>query len=508
MAVVFLQQQAPRATLAPPAPRALLGTFLLAALLFLFVDARIAPIALPDESRIAGNALEMYLRGFSLVTTWDFRPELWNTKPPLLIWLSALSMHIFGPTEWAFRLPSAFAAIGTLALTLWFVRKVSGSLALALGSGSLLLLSPGFFGEHGARTGEYDATLLFFVTGGLMLLMLALSRARPSAGLLVASGAMIALGALTKTIAAFIPVVGAVLYILMTRRTGRVLAGWKGYVLAGTIALVPLLIFYAAREAAAPGYLHAVLHNDIAGRYGQTIDTDPHGPLFYVDNLLRGWFFAGPLLLALPLAARALRGRLAMLGAFAGCIVVAGLLVYSSAGTRAMQYALPLFPWLAILAALTIRHLLLRFIVEPWRARERAAPIVMAILLLGVFGILTERALWWRYEGFPARQFYPQSSYGNLFSSLSARGVDRLVIIDPGVRHPDYDGYTPLLHWHRQIWSRRGLATSHFHQDRRFPHPVASCEPGIYQRWSGPSIERIGQCAVRWPNGREGTTHL
>ena len=51
--------------------------------LFIGLDIAERPIALWDESRLAVNALEMRQRGFSLVTTYGFAPDLWNTKPPL-----------------------------------------------------------------------------------------------------------------------------------------------------------------------------------------------------------------------------------------------------------------------------------------------------------------------------------------------------------------------------------------------------------------------------------------
>jgi hypothetical protein len=163
-----------------------------------------------------------------------------------------------------------------------------------------------------------------------------------------------------------------------------------------------------------------------------------------------------------------------------------------------MQYVLPLFPWLAILSAIGIRHLIIRFIVQPWSQGQRAAPVILACLLAGSVGLLSDRALWWRYEGFPARQFYPQSSYGDLFAELAGRGVSRLVIVDPGAGHPDHGGYTPLLHWHRLVWARQGLTTNHYLTDRRSPQPVASCEPDVFKGWAGRNVERIGQCAVRW----------
>jgi 4-amino-4-deoxy-L-arabinose transferase-like glycosyltransferase len=48
-------------------------------------------------------------------------------KPPLLFWLSALSLKIFGVHDWAYRLPSFFFAIisvyATYRLTLLYYQK-------------------------------------------------------------------------------------------------------------------------------------------------------------------------------------------------------------------------------------------------------------------------------------------------------------------------------------------------------------------------------------------------
>jgi len=75
-------------------------------------------IRLFDEARLANNAYEMYHSGFSLVTTYSGEPDMWNTKPPLLIWLQVLSMKVAGINETGLRLPSAFAAFFTCILLL------------------------------------------------------------------------------------------------------------------------------------------------------------------------------------------------------------------------------------------------------------------------------------------------------------------------------------------------------------------------------------------------------
>lgn len=220
-----------------------IALFFLASSIFLFVDAKVPPIALQDESRNAINAIEMYLSGFSLITTYGFEPDLWNTKPLLLIWLMTASMTVFGPSEWAIRLPSAVAALGMLLCTILFVRRVTGSLWLAITSAALLVLSPGFFGEHGARTADFDATLAFFVTAGLQLLFFSIHKARPDWKSMFVIGGLVAAGALTKTIAAFIPVAGVVVYILVIGRLRRTLRNAHLYLIAGATAVCRCSLF-------------------------------------------------------------------------------------------------------------------------------------------------------------------------------------------------------------------------------------------------------------------------
>lgn len=90
------------------------AVLLLACAVFMFVDRRVPPIILWDESRLAVNALEMHQRGWSLLTTYGFDPDLENTKPPLMIWLMNASVAIFGRSELALRLPS-MAALAMIA---------------------------------------------------------------------------------------------------------------------------------------------------------------------------------------------------------------------------------------------------------------------------------------------------------------------------------------------------------------------------------------------------------
>lgn len=437
--------------------------------------------------------------GWSLVTTYGFEPDLWNTKPPLLIWLMTGSMALFGPSEWAIRLPSAIAAMATLLILILFVRRMTGSLATGLTAGTFLLLSPGFFGEGGARTGDYDALLLFFTTAYLQLLFLAVHDRRPRLTAFLLSGLMIGGAAMTKTAAGLIPGAGVAAYLLLTRRWPRLFENAGGYALMAVAAAAPLLLFYAAREAASPGYLSAVVHNDLFGRFGDRVTGGPTSPWLYARELASGWFFAGPFLLAAPLALRYLRGKSRALMLYSLCTAGMTILVYSAASTRLLHYVLPAFPALAAAAALALRCLAHKFVAAPLRSRSGLVqPLTLALVALLVFGQLGARSLYWRTEGFAAREFYPQASYGDLFAALSSRGVTEAVAVDPGFALAE-PNYTPLLRAYRLIWREKGLEVGHRVKLEQASGPViASCDPvtAAALRRRGPEIAGVTGCAA------------
>jgi len=74
-----------------------------------------------DEINFAESAREMLISGNYLTVQIDFRPFL--EKPPLFIWMQALSMHIFGINEFAARFPNAVAGIVSLLVLYRLGRK-------------------------------------------------------------------------------------------------------------------------------------------------------------------------------------------------------------------------------------------------------------------------------------------------------------------------------------------------------------------------------------------------
>lgn len=312
-----------------------------------------APIAIWDEARLANNAIEMAGKGLSLVSTYGGAADHWNTKPPLLVWLMALSIQLFGASEWAVRLPSVLAAFATASVMFWFCavqlkRPLAGFVAVLV-----LLNMPGYLMTHGARSGDYDAMLALWSTSylvaGFMLAQAARQRQGP---LLFACAACVALAFLTKSIQGliFLPVVVANLAI-----EGRLPAVLRSRALYLNAALVLVVCgaYYFAREQADPGYFAAVRSNDLGGRFSTVIENHQHGPLWYATQFkFYPWLVPG--LLGAFFMARSGAGQQRKVALYFGAASLFYLVVISSASTKVWWYETPLAPLIGILVGVWI----------------------------------------------------------------------------------------------------------------------------------------------------------
>ncbi len=75
-----------------------------------------------DEINFAESAREMLVTGNYWQVQINFEP-FWE-KPPLFLWLQALSMKVFGVNEFAARLPNALVGIVSLNILFYFGRKM------------------------------------------------------------------------------------------------------------------------------------------------------------------------------------------------------------------------------------------------------------------------------------------------------------------------------------------------------------------------------------------------
>lgn len=317
----------------------------------LFVDLGGLTLRQWDEARLAVSALEMSKSGNWVVTTFGGVPDLWNTKPPLMIWLQAGFIRLLGPTEWVIRLPAALAALATIVAVYYFMRRFLHRPVGGLLAGLVLISSLAFLGEHHGHTGDYDAllTLAEFILGASLILLLETAQRRWFVG--VFFGLLV--GALTKGVAVMLPLLGVGVYCLATPR-GRRLLRMPQLWLVGLSWLACVAGWYILREQQAPGYWAAVNLNELGGRFNTALEAH-HAPwYFYLDRMASSkflpWMYLLPLVLPFALTHPDARARRA--AQFALAWVVGLLVVLSIAKTKIEWYAVPAFPWLAILIGL------------------------------------------------------------------------------------------------------------------------------------------------------------
>ena len=144
-----------------------------------------------DEGRNVQCAYEMFLAGDWVVPTCN--NVLRSDKPVLLYWLQIIAYHLIGVNEWAGRLPSALAGLGTLFVVYEIARRMF-SKSTALLAGIVLATTPMFVAA--SRFANPDALLSAFST--LTLYAFWRCQERPMSRWFVLAGAASGLAVLAK----------------------------------------------------------------------------------------------------------------------------------------------------------------------------------------------------------------------------------------------------------------------------------------------------------------------
>ena len=316
--------------------------------IFGFLD--VLPIRIWDESRLALNAVEMSFNNNFIVTYFEGKPDMWNTKPPLLIWIQVIFIKMFGYSEVSIRLPSALAAFFSCSLIFYMNTKYIKNSVFAFITAFIILTSIGFIGIHSSRTGDYDSLLSFFTTTSALAFFVFLESKQNKYLYLFFS--LLALGVLTKSITGLFFLPGLFLYTLFTKNVLKVLSN-KHFYLGIIIFLSVTLSYYFIRESQNSGYLLAVWNNELGGRFSNVLENNNHGFWYYYDNLLSEryayWFLLIPIGITVGFLSENI--RIKRMTIFSTLLVVSFILVISSAKTKLEWYDIPLYPFLAILSA-------------------------------------------------------------------------------------------------------------------------------------------------------------
>ncbi len=99
-----------------------LWTLLIGALLIRLLSLGLYPLMDTTESRYGEMARMMVETGNWLTPLFDYGVPFWG-KPPLFTWMSAVSVELFGLSEFTLRLPHWVAGVFVVWAAAWFTKK-------------------------------------------------------------------------------------------------------------------------------------------------------------------------------------------------------------------------------------------------------------------------------------------------------------------------------------------------------------------------------------------------
>ena len=335
----------------------LLALMLLGGLLF-FLGLGSLGLTDRDEGSNAEAAREMVETGNWISPTLNYEPRF--AKPAFVYWLMSGAYRLFGPSEFAARLPSAVFGLALILLQYLFLTHLRGSVVGLLG-GLMLLLNVEIVAI--GRMALTDSVLIFFTTLSLFCFWLGLhgeGRQRHFFWLFYLG---MAVATLTKgPVGVLVPLLAVVPYLTVTKRWGQLRQ--KGFPLIGSLLFLLLALpWYITMLAIHGSRYTASAQADTVGRFLNVIGGHGFSVFFYVPVLLFGFFpWSGFLPVAMYEAFKNWRmKRLASspggqerefeLELFAALWVAGVFLFFSLSATRLPHYIGPLYSAAAILAA-------------------------------------------------------------------------------------------------------------------------------------------------------------
>ena len=238
-----------------------------------------------------GHWLIPHLAGFDTI-----HPSPFLEKPPLAIWLEALSIGVFGPTEFAVRAPSAAATVATAVLVFLLGREIRGRGAGLVAAAAFLTTPAVIVGTNAARFGATDSLHTFLGSLLVALVWLHAADRRDVPPALV--GGVAAALLLTKGFAAG-AFFAALVPLLLVRR-GRFSARFVGVATAVTtvavgwwVAAVYLLVGdYFVEEIFLEPVWHRIVGADAASTSRRTLVPIFEYPyLTRLQSVFRPWWF-------------------------------------------------------------------------------------------------------------------------------------------------------------------------------------------------------------------------
>jgi 4-amino-4-deoxy-L-arabinose transferase-like glycosyltransferase len=438
-----------------------------------FYNLTFFPIRVFDESRQAISAIEMFKSHNFLFTTFDNEVDFWNTKPPLLVWLQVLFMHLFGIGELAIRLPSALAAIGILGVMLFLSKTKLENIEIGIVAAFCLFTSQGFVAIHSIRTGDYDALLAFLLFCWAIAMYNYIIK--PDKKYLLIGSIVLTLAILCKSIAAFFFVPGVLIYLLITKK----LSTFTQNRLFWYFTLIPIFIglgYYPCRELLTPGYLHAVWLNELGGRFSKVNEGNTGSWRFYIDILMSYKFGRSLLLLALaclPISwlAKSKHSKFAL---YLSCLLLAFLTIISISKTKLPWYLTPAYPLLSLMLGISFSS-----------GGQLVSALFKTKTSTNVWFILPLAVLFYgRTKTIISQTYNPQDpeAHNYILANYLKEVIKEKHRLDAGYTFVNFEHYYPQYKFYLKVLEREDVKIENFNYlNTHFPKKIATGLPEIKQ---------------------------
>jgi len=337
-----------------------------------------------DESLYALSAAEMLDTGDWVATRFLGRIDYYNAKPPLNVWLIALSFKAFGISALSLRLVSVASAWLTVLVIVLWARRIAGPV-VALAAGLVLGTTFGFIYVHSARTANTDALYTLLMT--LTAIVLSRSADRPWQRLWL--GPLLAAAFLLRGPAVLMPLALVVLVEMGHRRAPR---RWMPLAVAVVLFVIPVGLWMLARWRVDQWtFIEQLWSVDLVARTLMPLEGHAGSPWFYLNVLQKyqyDWLIAAAAaIIVFPPSRQQWRAWLVFWQTprsprmVIGCWAVVVVLVPTLMETKITWYLDPFYPVFAIAVAVLFRHALALARVTP--RRTRIAALASVVVLAG-----------------------------------------------------------------------------------------------------------------------------
>ena len=328
----------------------------------IFHDLETSSIHMWDEATYANNSIDMAHGNNNIFIVQHLNePDLYNSKPPFVIWMQALSIKALGINEFAIRLPSAIFSFLTVLLVYFFCVRNLQSKIIGIISCVILLSSKGYVSYHVVRSGDLDATLVFWLVLGLFTFIdLIINNPKNTYLHYSLLSISIIFGFLSKGIAGFFFI--PFMFIISCFSYNRSLFKDLNLYFASILTFLICATYYLIRESLAPGYLEIVLGSEIF-RFNNAVMSWHVRPFdYYYQNIKNihfdAFFYILPISLVTPFI---VKFNKRLISIYLLVVAIGYFLMISYPDIKLEYYDAPLYPILSVLISLGFIEIVLFF---------------------------------------------------------------------------------------------------------------------------------------------------